>query len=45
MADPIHILLTGGAGQVGLEVRAAAWPEDVILHPPTRAELDLSDAN
>jgi dTDP-4-dehydrorhamnose reductase len=45
MADPIHILLTGGAGQVGLEVRAAAWPEDVILHTPTRAELDLSDAN
>ena len=44
MADPIHILITGGAGQVGLELQAAAWPEDVVLHAPTRAELDLGDA-
>jgi len=44
MADPIHILITGGAGQVGLELLAAAWPEEVVLHAPTRAELDLGDA-
>lgn len=41
MADPIHILLTGGAGQVGLELQAADWPAGVLLHAPTRAELDL----
>jgi dTDP-4-dehydrorhamnose reductase len=44
MADPVHILITGGAGQVGLELQAAAWPEGVVLHAPMRAELDLSDA-
>ena len=44
MADPVHILITGGAGQVGLELLAADWPEGVVLHAPTRTELDLSDA-
>ncbi|QCQ97587.1 dTDP-4-dehydrorhamnose reductase [Brevundimonas sp. SGAir0440] len=44
MADPVRILITGGAGQVGLELRAAAWPKEVVLHVPTRAELDLGDA-
>ncbi|CAN5210934.1 dTDP-4-dehydrorhamnose reductase [soil metagenome] len=44
MADPLHILITGGAGQVGLELQAADWPEGVVLHAPTRAKLDLSDA-
>lgn len=44
MANPIHILITGGAGQVGLELLAAEWPERVVLHAPTRAELDLGDA-
>lgn len=43
MADPIHILVTGGAGQVGLELAAAAWPDNVILHTPTRADLDLAN--
>ena len=43
MADPVHILVTGGAGQVGLELLAADWPEGVILHAPNRDELDLSD--
>lgn len=42
MADPIHILVTGGAGQVGLELAAAAWPDNVVLHTPTRADLDLA---
>lgn len=44
MADPVHILITGGAGQVGLELLAADWPEGVVLHKPTRVELDLGDA-
>ena len=43
MAEPLHILVTGGAGQVGLELQAAAWPEGVVVHAPTRAELDLGD--
>ncbi|WP_295225619.1 dTDP-4-dehydrorhamnose reductase [uncultured Brevundimonas sp.] len=43
MADPIHILITGGSGQVGLELQAAAWPDEVVLHAPARAELDLGD--
>jgi dTDP-4-dehydrorhamnose reductase len=43
MADPIHILITGGAGQVGLELARADWPAEVVLHAPTRAELDLGD--
>ncbi|MNH73609.1 dTDP-4-dehydrorhamnose reductase [compost metagenome] len=42
MADPIHILVTGGAGQVGQELAAAAWPDNVVLHTPTRADLDLA---
>jgi dTDP-4-dehydrorhamnose reductase len=42
MTDKTHILVTGGAGQVGLELLRAAWPEDVVLHAPSRAELDLT---
>ena len=45
MADQIHILITGGAGQVGLELQHAAWPEGVVLHAPTRDELDLTSAS
>ncbi|WEK40930.1 MAG: dTDP-4-dehydrorhamnose reductase [Candidatus Brevundimonas colombiensis] len=43
MADPVHILVTGGTGQIGLELLAADWPVGVMLHAPTRNELDLSD--
>lgn len=43
MADSVHILVTGGAGQVGLELQAAEWPEGVALHAPAREELDLTD--
>lgn len=43
MAEPIHILITGGAGQVGLELLAAEWPQDVVLHAPLRQELDLTN--
>lgn len=45
MADPLHILIIGGAGQVGLELQSADWPEHVILHAPARTELDLADPN
>jgi len=43
VADPVHILITGGAGQVGLELQAAAWPPGIVIHAPARAELDLGD--
>lgn len=39
----IHILITGGAGQVGTELLRAAWPSNVHLHAPDRSVLDLSD--
>lgn len=42
--DAVDILVTGGAGQVGLELARVAWPAQVRLHMPTRAELDLGDA-
>jgi dTDP-4-dehydrorhamnose reductase len=37
------ILLTGGSGQVGTELRALHWPEGVKLVAPTRADCDLAD--
>lgn len=44
MADEtVDILITGGAGQVGLELARVAWPERVRLHLPTRGELDLGE--
>ncbi|WP_419254481.1 dTDP-4-dehydrorhamnose reductase [Caulobacter sp. ErkDOM-YI] len=43
MVEPIHILITGGAGQVGLELARAPWPAGAILHMPSRADLDLGD--
>lgn len=43
MAEPIQILVTGGAGQVGLELARAQWPAAVKLHMPSRADLDLGD--
>lgn len=38
-----RILLTGGTGQVGIELLRCNWPEHVELIAPTREELDLSD--
>ncbi|MBX9616212.1 MAG: dTDP-4-dehydrorhamnose reductase [Caulobacteraceae bacterium] len=43
--DVIDVLITGGAGQVGLELARVAWPERVRLHMPTRDQLDLGDAD
>lgn len=35
------ILITGGTGQVGQELLRQAWPAEVTLLAPSRAELDL----
>ena len=40
--DIIDILVTGGSGQVGLELARAEWPGQVRLHTPSRDELDLA---
>lgn len=39
----MDILVTGGTGQVGIELVRRAWPEDVRVHAPDRAALDLGD--
>ena len=39
----MDILVTGGTGQVGIELLRQDWPEGVVLHAPGRAELDLTD--
>lgn len=36
-----HIVITGGRGQLGLELERATWPADVVLQLPDRAALDL----
>jgi dTDP-4-dehydrorhamnose reductase len=38
------ILVTGGQGQIGLELARAAWPEELVLRFPTRDELDIGSA-
>jgi dTDP-4-dehydrorhamnose reductase len=37
-----RILVTGGQGQIGLELARQDWPADVIVEYPTRAELDIA---
>ena len=37
------ILVTGGTGQVGIELRRLDWPDDVRLCAPSRNELDITD--
>lgn len=39
----MNILILGGNGQVGTELRRTAWPVGVKLHAPTRSELDVVD--
>ncbi len=39
----MNILITGGAGQVGIELQRQAWPDGWKLHAPSRSILDLSD--
>src|SRR5258708_39953381 len=38
----MDILLTGGTGQLGLELRRHPWPGEVRLHAPDRQGLDLA---
>ena len=40
----MRFLLLGGTGQVGEELRALVFPDDVEVVAPTRAEVDLADA-
>jgi dTDP-4-dehydrorhamnose reductase len=40
----MDILVTGGTGQLGLELQRHAWPDGVKAFFPNRAELDLSNA-
>jgi dTDP-4-dehydrorhamnose reductase len=37
-----RILVTGGSGQVGFELRQLSWHKDVVIYAPSRSELDLS---
>lgn len=39
------ILITGGTGQVGLELLRQPWPAAVTVLAPDRAELDLTSAD
>ncbi|MBM0206967.1 dTDP-4-dehydrorhamnose reductase [Micromonospora sp. STR1s_5] len=39
----MHILVTGGTGQVGTELSRLEWPAAVRLHCPSRSELNLAD--
>ena len=39
-----RILITGGKGQLGIELLRQPWPVDVEVHAPSREELDLADA-
>jgi dTDP-4-dehydrorhamnose reductase len=41
----VDILVTGGQGQVGIELSTVAWPAGVRVHAPSRAELDLTSAD
>lgn len=37
-----RILVTGGTGQIGLELARLEWPADVAVHFPSRQQLDLT---
>lgn len=39
------VLVTGAAGQVGIELVRAVWPEDLVPVPVTRKQLDLTDTD
>ena len=40
-----HVLVTGGQGQVGLELAALDWPADIAVHFPKRADLDMTSSD
>jgi len=37
------VLVTGGAGQIGIELLRLRWPEWVELYAPSREELDIAN--
>ena len=39
----MHILVLGGSGQLGTQLRALALQHGVVLRAPPRAEIDLAD--
>lgn len=39
----MNVLLTGGTGQVGIELQRLPWPRSVMIDAPGRARLDLAD--
>ena len=39
----MDILVTGGSGQVGLELTTLDWPDGAHIHAPDRRALDLAD--
>jgi dTDP-4-dehydrorhamnose reductase len=39
------VLVTGGAGQVGIELLRLQWPDSVQLYAPSRDELDITSAD
>lgn len=43
-ATPRRLLVTGGGGQVGLELARCRWPEGTALDMPAREALDIGDA-
>ena len=38
-----RILITGGTGQLGIELLRQSWPSDIEVHAPPREEIDLAD--
>jgi len=38
------VLVTGGAGQIGIELLRLRWPDSVQVYAPTREELDITNA-
>ena len=39
-----HVLVTGGTGQIGIELGRIGWPDNIVLHRPDRSELDVTCA-
>jgi dTDP-4-dehydrorhamnose reductase len=37
-----NLLITGGTGQLGIELLRQSWPADVHVHAPSRDEFDLA---
>lgn len=44
MASPVRVLILGADGQVGSELKYAAWPSGWVIEAAGRSAIDLSDA-